>query len=130
MRAFIRKDKDDHGPRWSQSCGCDGCDEIESVKYGLIRSLSVESGLRILGFGGITGLGRWPWHLEQIGELMNRHRWVGPQVIAAGTVVALLTIVGSAPVSAASAGRHPGPAGLLPAVRGVHNTANKPADKG
>ena len=75
-------------------------------------------------------MGRWPWHFEQIGEFMKRHRWVGPQVIAAGTVVALLTMVGSLPVSAASAGRHPGPAGLLPAVRGVHNTANKPADKG
>ncbi len=63
---------------------------------------------------------------------MNRHRWAGPQVIAAGTVVAVLTMLGSAPVSAASASRHPGPAGLLGAVRGLHNhdRANGPADKG
>jgi hypothetical protein len=61
---------------------------------------------------------------------MNRHRWVGPQVIAAGAVIAALTMVGAMPVSAASAGRHPGPAGLLPAVRGVHNSSNRPADSG
>src|SRR5262249_30713875 len=63
---------------------------------------------------------------------MNRHRWVGLQVIAASTVVTLLTMGGSAPVSAASASRHLGPAGLLPAVRGVHSDgrSNQPADKG
>jgi hypothetical protein len=55
-----------------------------------------------------------------------------PQVIAAGTVVAVLTMLGSAPVSAAS-GRHvghPGPAGLLPSIRGTHGGANQPADHG
>ena len=54
-----------------------------------------------------------------------------PHVIAAGTVVALLTMFGSAPVSAAP-GRHvghPGPAGLLPALRG-HGGPNRPADSG
>lgn len=55
-----------------------------------------------------------------------------PQVIAAGTVVAVLTMLGSAPVSAAS-GRHvghPGPTGLLPAIRGTHSGLNQPSDKG
>ena len=60
---------------------------------------------------------------------MNHRRWVGPQVIATGAVITLLTMIGSAPVSAAPGHHHPGPAGLLPAVRG-HNSANQPADKG
>ena len=63
---------------------------------------------------------------------MNRHRWVLPQVIAVGTVITVLTMLGSGPVSAAS-GRHtghPGPAGLLTGIPGAHTGLNRPADSG
>src|SRR6516164_3525195 len=50
----------------------------------------------------------------------------GLQLAAAGSAITLITMIGSAPVSAAPGGR-PGPAGLLPAIRGIHNAAN---DKG
>jgi hypothetical protein len=47
----------------------------------------------------------------------------GLQLAAAGSAIALITMIGSAPVSAAPAGK-PGPAGLLPALRGLHHGAN------
>ena len=42
----------------------------------------------------------------------------GLHLAAAGSAITLITMIGSVPVSA-SPGGHPGPAGLLPAVRGI-----------
>ena len=47
----------------------------------------------------------------------------GLQLAAAGSAITLITMIGSVPVSAAPAGK-PGPAGLLPGVRGLHNGTN------
>jgi hypothetical protein len=47
----------------------------------------------------------------------------GLRLAAAGSAITLITMIGSAPVSAAPGGR-PGPAGLLPALRGLHHGAN------
>ena len=47
----------------------------------------------------------------------------GLQLAAAGSAITLITMIGSVPVSAAPAGK-PGPAGLLPALRGFHHGTN------
>src|SRR5690349_4134686 len=48
----------------------------------------------------------------------------GLPLAAAGSAITLITMLGSVPVSAAPGG-HPGPAGLLPALRGqLHHGAN------
>ena len=47
----------------------------------------------------------------------------GLQLAAAGSAITLITMIGSVPVSAAPGG-NPGPAGLLPALRGLHHGAN------
>src|SRR5437899_11783026 len=48
----------------------------------------------------------------------------GLQLAAAGSAITLITMIGSVPVSASSGGHHPGPAGLLPALRGQHHGIN------
>ena len=50
----------------------------------------------------------------------------GLQLAAAGSAITLITMIGSVPVSAAPGGK-PGPAGLLPALRGFHNGTNDDA---
>jgi hypothetical protein len=47
----------------------------------------------------------------------------GLQLAAAGSAITLITMIGSVPVSAAPGGK-PGPAGLLPALRGIHHGTN------
>jgi hypothetical protein len=47
----------------------------------------------------------------------------GLHLAAAGSAITLITMIGSVPVSA-SPGGHPGPAGLLPALRGQHRVIN------
>src|SRR5437763_14879959 len=47
----------------------------------------------------------------------------GLHLAAAGSAITLITMIGSVPVSA-SPGGHPGPAGLLPALRGHSSLAN------
>src|SRR5499427_8748116 len=47
----------------------------------------------------------------------------GLQLAAAGSAITLITMIGSVPVSAAPGGK-PGPAGLLPALRGFHHGTN------
>src|SRR5579859_6536607 len=44
----------------------------------------------------------------------------GLHLAAAGSAITLVTLIGSVPVSASPAGK-PGPAGLLPAVRGLQH---------
>jgi hypothetical protein len=51
----------------------------------------------------------------------------GLHLAAAGSAITLITMIGSVPVSASPGGK-PGPAGLLPAVRGLQHGIN--ADKG
>src|SRR5438105_2061505 len=47
----------------------------------------------------------------------------GLHLAAAGSAITLVTMIGSVPVSASPGGK-PGPAGLLPAVRGLHHGTN------
>ena len=47
----------------------------------------------------------------------------GLHLAAAGSAITLVTMIGSVPVSA-SPGGHPGPAGLLPALRGHSSLTN------
>src|SRR5215470_7661094 len=54
---------------------------------------------------------------------MHLTRRAGLHLAAAGSAITLITMIGSVPVSAAPAGK-PGPAGLLPALRGLHNGTN------
>jgi hypothetical protein len=54
---------------------------------------------------------------------MRLTRRAGLHLAAAGSAITLITMIGSVPVSAAPAGR-PGPAGLLPAVRGLLHGTN------
>src|SRR5215471_1278546 len=56
---------------------------------------------------------------------------MGLHLAAAGSAITLVTMIGSMPVSA-SPGGHPGPAGLLPALRGHSSltTADDPGGEG
>src|SRR5262249_33579092 len=54
---------------------------------------------------------------------MRLTRRAGLHLAAAGSAIALITMIGSVPVSAAPGG-NPGPGGLLPALRGIHHGAN------
>jgi hypothetical protein len=55
---------------------------------------------------------------------MRLTRRAGLHLAAAGSAITLITMIGSVPVSAAPGGHHPGPAGLLPALRGQHHVVN------
>src|SRR5690348_17664421 len=55
---------------------------------------------------------------------MRLTRRAGLHLAAAGSAIALITMIGSVPVSASPAGGRPGPAGLLPALRGLHHGSN------
>ena len=49
----------------------------------------------------------------------------GLHLAAAGSAITLITMIGSVPVSASPGGK-PGPAGLLPAVRGLQTVSRSP----
>jgi hypothetical protein len=53
----------------------------------------------------------------------------GLHLAAAGSAITLITMIGSVPVSASPGGHHPGPAGLLPALRG-HSSLTTGDDPG
>ena len=48
----------------------------------------------------------------------------GLHLAAAGSAITLITMIGSVPVSASPGSHHPGPAGLLPALRGHSSLTN------